>query len=69
MKLTKAQIEALKMAKRRNWPAGEPQVSWFNKATYAKLFKLGLVEERFPGTVHLTPAGRFALAQATGGKE
>lgn len=61
--LTVAQRRALKMVERRDWPAGEPRVSWFHKPTYAVLKRLGLVEERLPDVVHLTPAGRLALKE------
>lgn len=62
MKLSKAQIGALKMVERRNWPAGEPRASWFHKSTLAVLLRHDLVEERFPGILHLTDAGRQTLA-------
>ena len=63
MKLTKAQIDALKMIERRDWPAGEPRVSWFRKATLTALLRHALVEERFPSILHLTPAARRALEE------
>lgn len=62
MKLTEAQRHALKMIEKRDWPAGEPRRSWFNKSTFAVIQRFGLVEERFPGIVHLSPAGRAALS-------
>lgn len=68
MKLSKAQIDALKMVERRDWPAGEPRVSWFHKSTLAVLLRHDLVEERFPGILHLTNAGRQALATSKGGE-
>lgn len=61
-KLTRPQIDALRMIEKRDWPAGEPQISWFRMTTYAALVRGGLVEERFPNIVHLSPAGRAALA-------
>lgn len=64
-KLSKAQRDALKMVLMRNWPGGEPRVSWFRVTTYAALVRLGLVEERFPDIVHLTEAGRAALKEPT----
>lgn len=66
MKLTKAQIAALKMVEKRDWPAGEPRRSWFNKATLAVIERLFLVEERFPGNIYLTDAGRAALERSEG---
>lgn len=63
MNLTEAQIKALKMVERRNWPAGEPRVSWFHKSTLAVLLRHELVDERFPGILHLSSAGRKALEE------
>lgn len=65
-KLTDAQVSALKMVQKRDWPAGEPKIRWFHKATWGVLHKRRLVEERFPGTAHLTDAGRRALAEHEG---
>ena len=67
MKLSKAQIDALKMVERRDWPAGEPRVSWFRRSTLAVLLRHKLVEERFPGILHLSDAGHQALASKGGG--
>lgn len=66
VKLTKAQIAALRMVEKRDWPAGEPRRSWFNKATLAAIERLDLVEERFPGIIYLTDAGRAALERSEG---
>lgn len=63
-KLTKAQVKALRMIEKRDWPAGEPKRDWFHVGTYAALYRAGLIEERFPQIVHLTPAGRAALEQS-----
>lgn len=65
-KLTKAQVSALKMIRKRDWPAGEPRPYWVHKGTWAVLQRQGLAEERFPGTAHLTDAGRRALAEHEG---
>ena len=67
MKLTEAQINALRKAERRQWPAGEPRVSWFHAGTYAALTRMGLIEVRFPDVVHLTPAGRAAISGGNNG--
>ena len=40
-------------------------MSWFHAGTYAALTRMGLIEERFPGIVHLTPAGTAALSRPT----
>lgn len=61
MKLSKAQRRALRMIQKRDWPAGEPRRDWFNVKTLAVLMRGGLVEERFPCVLYLTPAGRAAL--------
>jgi hypothetical protein len=74
MKLTKAQIAALKMAKRHDHPAGKPRRRWFRASTLAVLVRHGLVDFRpHPDLrywmrpvseydfVDLTPAGRAAL--------
>lgn len=66
---THAQREALRMVEKRDWPAGEPRVTWINKATARVLLREGLIAER-PDTadrwrgniIDLTPAGRAALA-------
>lgn len=63
MRLTEAQFRALAIVKRRDWPAGAPRRSWINKTTLSVLERHGLVEERFPGVLHLTPAGRAALTE------
>lgn len=65
-KLTKAQVAALNMIRKRDWPAGEPKIRWFHKGTWAALYRQRLVEERFPGSAHLTDAGRRALAENEG---
>ena len=72
-KLTKAQITALKMFEKRDWPAGQPRLNWTHRPTQKVLLRLGLIVER-PNTadprrfhsgniVDLTDAGRAALAQ------
>lgn len=63
MKLTDAQRQALTMISKRDWPGGEPHVSWFNTATLRVLLHHELAEERFPGILHLTLAGRAALQE------
>ena len=73
MKLTDAQIRALKMVERRNWPAGQPRLGWLNKATARVLLAKGLISERSGTVSHtswertqivdLTDAGRAALEQ------
>lgn len=69
--LTKAQVRALKMIERRDWPAGEPSIEWVSKSTAAVLVRRGLVSTR-PGPIRwgrqehiadLTPAGRAALQE------
>ncbi len=66
VKLTKAQISTLKMIDKRDYPAGEPRRSWFTKSTLAVLERHKLVEERFPGILHLSTAGRSALNEEAG---
>jgi len=62
-KLSRAQFHALEMVRKRDWPAGEPRRGWFAKPTLNVLFRLNLVEERFPDILHLTEAGRAALRE------
>lgn len=67
VRLTKAQRAMLKFVSKRDYPAGEPRVSWLHTTTYAVLKRKGLVEERFPDIVYLTALGRQALAESNNG--
>jgi len=72
MKLTDAQIRGLEFIAKRDWPAGEPRLSWLHKSTWRKLeanglavLRLGSEEPRgFNATciVDLTEAGRTFLS-------
>lgn len=67
-KLSKAQIQALKIVNTRNWPAGEPRIHWLRRTTAAALFREGLISARDPGhaksIVDLTDTGRAAMKGA-----
>lgn len=66
---TQSQIAAIRMAAKRDWPAGEPRIDWFNKATARVLLREGVIVER-PNSaagsrgniIDLTPAGEALLA-------
>jgi hypothetical protein len=61
-KISKAQIKALRMVEKRDWPAGEPKDFWFNVRTLKALRTLNLVSIRQNSIVDLTDAGRAAIA-------
>ncbi len=73
-KLTKAQLKALCMVQRRDWPAGEPRLSWLHQSTKDALIRQCLIVPRadsgYPGVerstaiAELTDAGRAALSKA-----
>ena len=71
-----AQIRALVMVSKRNWPAGEPRMEWINAGTARALFARGWIVERpdsatkYRGNiVDLTDAGRAILVQFAGAKD
>lgn len=67
-KPTKAQISAMRMIHKRDWPAGEPRLGWFHKATAAVLLRNSWIVARpYPGDhrsgpiVELTNGGRAVM--------
>lgn len=57
------------MAAKRDWPAGEPRIDWFNKSTARVLLREGVIVERPDSAagsrrniVDVTPAGKALLA-------
>ena len=72
MKLTQNHIMELRKVAKRDWPAGEPRMTWQDRRWAASLLR-GKLVELLPGTatkcgdeiVVLTDAGHAALAGAS----
>ncbi|MBF5096472.1 hypothetical protein F1643_20970 [Azospirillum sp. INR13] len=65
---TQSQIAAMRMAAKRDWPAGEPRIDWINKATARVLLREGVIVERPHSAaggrgniIDLTPVGEALL--------
>lgn len=73
MKLSEAQLRALKFIAKRDYPAGEPRIDWIGRRTALILLERRLISERSDtagrpfawsrSIVDLTDAGREAISQ------